>query len=113
MQEAVNPCYTIHMTGFFYAVIAIASATLWGVVNGWLLYFYLPPTGTPLVPAAWYSLVMLISRGVNIAITLPVGYLSDRTHTRWGRRMPYIVSGAICIPVLFVMLWIPPHAGES
>ncbi|MBN2388587.1 MAG: MFS transporter [Anaerolineales bacterium] len=99
--------------GILYAAIMVASSTLWGVVNGWLLYYYLPPTGTPLVPAGLFGLVMLVSRGINIAITLPIGYLSDRTRTRWGRRMPYIVGGAICLPFLFLLLWMPPHAGES
>ncbi|HTX89772.1 MAG TPA: MFS transporter [Anaerolineales bacterium] len=101
------------MSGIAYAIITLATSTLWGVISGWLLYFYLPPTGTPLVPVALYSLVMLISRIVNIVITLPIGYLSDRTHTRWGRRMPYVVGGALFVPFLFVLLWKPPHMGES
>jgi GPH family glycoside/pentoside/hexuronide:cation symporter len=101
------------MTGIAYAVITLATSTLWGVLSGWLLYFYLPPTGSPLVPAALYGLIMLISRGINILITIPVGYLSDRTRTRWGRRMPFVVGGALFIPLLFVLIWMPPHAGES
>jgi glycoside/pentoside/hexuronide:cation symporter, GPH family len=101
------------MPGIAYAIITLATSTLWGVISGWLLYFYLPPTGEPLVPIALYSLVMLISRGVNILLTLPIGHLSDRTHSRWGRRMPYVVSGALLLPVLFILMWTPPHAGES
>lgn len=101
------------MRGIAYSIITFTTSALWGVISGWLLYFYLPPSGTPLVPVALYSLVMLISRIVNIAVTLPIGFLSDRTRTRWGRRMPYVVSGALLVPFLFVLLWIPPHAGES
>jgi glycoside/pentoside/hexuronide:cation symporter, GPH family len=105
--------YWLSMLGIAYAVITFTTSALWGVISGWLLYYYLPPSGTPLVPVALYSLVMLISRIVNIAITLPIGYISDRTHTRWGRRMPFVVSGALLVPFLFVLLWMPPHAGES
>jgi len=99
--------------GILYALLTLASSTLWGVLNGWLLYFYLPPGGTPRTPVALYGLVMLMARLVNMAITLPVGYLSDRTRTRWGRRLPYVYVGVVCMPLFFGLLWYPPLPGES
>ncbi len=101
------------MQGILYAVLTLGSSTLWGVLNGWLLYFYLPPDDTPRTPVALYGAVMLVARLINMAITLPVGYLSDRTRTRLGRRMPYLYTGLALMPALFVLLWFPPHPGES
>ena len=47
------------------------------------------------------------------AITDPiVGYISDRTHTKWGRRRPFIFFGAIAAAISFAMLWQFP-AGQS
>ncbi len=47
------------------------------------------------------------------AITDPiVGYISDRTRTRWGRRRPFIFFGAIAAAISFAMLWQFP-AGQS
>jgi len=37
-----------------------------------------------------------------------VGYLSDRTKTRWGRRIPYLMFGGIPLAVFFVLMWYPP-----
>jgi GPH family glycoside/pentoside/hexuronide:cation symporter len=47
------------------------------------------------------------------ALTDPLmGYISDNTHTRWGRRRPYIFAGAIAAGVVFALLWQLP-TGKS
>ena len=37
-----------------------------------------------------------------------VGYLSDRTRTRWGRRRPWLLFGALPFAFTFMLLWIRP-----
>jgi glycoside/pentoside/hexuronide:cation symporter, GPH family len=40
------------------------------------------------------------------ALTDPLmGYISDNTRSRWGRRRPYIFIGAIAAGVIFALLW--------
>ena len=43
------------------------------------------------------------------ALTDPlVGFVSDRTRTRWGRRRPFLCVGAISAGVIFALLWQMP-----
>jgi len=37
-----------------------------------------------------------------------VGYFSDRTRTRWGRRRPFLLFGALPFALTFILLWIKP-----
>ena len=98
-----------------YSVINLGNTTLWSVLSGWLLYFYLPPEGEgiPLVPAALYGATVFAVRAVNALISPAVGHLSDHTQSPWGRRLPFIFASGLPLVVCFSLLWTPPIDGES
>ena len=57
---------------------------------------------------------------VGIALTVPriwdaltdpvMGLISDNFHSKWGRRKPFIVSGAILMGIVFGLIWLVPEA---
>ena len=58
-------------------------------------------------PAA-IGLIFGLSR-VWDAVTDPlIGYLSDKTRHRWGRRRPWMVGSAIPVAICGLLLWSPP-----
>ena len=48
------------------------------------------------------------------AITDPlIGNFSDNIRTKYGRRRPFVFSGAILCAILFPFLWMPPQVSET
>ncbi len=63
---------------------------------------------TVLVPLAWVALAGALARVLDAIIDPFVGWLSDHTHTRWGRRRPWIAVAAPVAAVVFIALFTPP-----
>lgn len=51
--------------------------------------------------------VMLIGRIFDGTVDPFLGILTDRTRTRWGRRVPYFLWLAVPVAVVYVLLWLP------
>jgi len=60
------------------------------------------------IPAAIAGLVVFIPKIAMILFDPLVGSLSDRLRTRWGRRRPPMLVGALLTSATFVMLFHPP-----
>jgi GPH family glycoside/pentoside/hexuronide:cation symporter len=79
---------------------------LFTVIGVLLLNFFTDTVG---ISAAWAGGIVAIGK-VWDAITDPfVGYWSDRTKSRWGRRRPWILFGAFPLMITFMALFINPQ----
>lgn len=78
------------------------TSTIMGV---YFLYFLVEVVGLRPGIAALPILVGKIWDFVNDPI---FGHISDRTRTRWGRRRPYLLFGALPLALTFTMLWYKP-----
>ncbi len=94
-----------------WATIGLYSAPTLGVGFMFLLVnLYIMPFGTETLglSAATIGTIIGVSR-IWDAISDPLtGFLSDRTHTRLGRRRPWLLASIVPIMASFLMLWTPP-----
>jgi GPH family glycoside/pentoside/hexuronide:cation symporter len=85
----------------FYGCGAFVNNLLAAASGGMIIVLNL---GLGMNPAL-VGLVAAIPR-LTDALTDPLmGYISDNTRTRWGRRRPYIFVGAILVGIIFASLW--------
>lgn len=89
-----------------YGAGAFANNTLAASIGGMMIVLNV---GLGMNPAL-VGLLGMIPRLFD-AITDPIiGFVSDNTRSRWGRRRPYIFVGAIAVAIAFAMLWQLPEA---
>jgi GPH family glycoside/pentoside/hexuronide:cation symporter len=58
------------------------------------------------------GVLLLATKGIDAISDPIVGRLSDRTRSRWGRRRPYLLFGAIPLALAWAGLWMVPP-GDS
>ena len=70
-----------------------------------LLFFYSQVMG---VSASLVSMALAIALAFDAISDPLIGFFSDNTRTRWGRRHPYMYGAAVPVTVCYFFLWNPP-----
>ncbi len=74
------------------------------------IYMSIFYSDTVLVPLGYIAMAVAFARAFD-AITDPLmGWITDRTRTRWGRRRPWMMLGAPLCALAFIALFSPPAA---
>jgi GPH family glycoside/pentoside/hexuronide:cation symporter len=56
-------------------------------------------------PAWMYSLLFFVPRVFDSILDPIMGFISDNTKSRWGRRRHYVMIGAVVIGISFSLMW--------
>ena len=93
-----------------YGVGEISKEIPGSILVFFLLFFFTDVVGLSPGLAGSVLLVGKVWDAINDPL---VGWLSDRTRSRWGRRFPWMLVGAVPLGVSFWMLWlIPPLTSQ-
>ncbi len=64
------------------------------------------------VPASVAALAIFVGGTWDYLNDPVIGYISDRTRSRWGRRRPFLLFGAIPLMLAFTLMWWKPPFTE-
>jgi len=93
-----------------YGVGELASEVTGSVLVFFFLFFLTNVAGLNAGLAGTILLVGKVWDAINDPI---IGWLSDNTRSRWGRRYPWMVIGAIPLGLCFALLWWIPSLGNQ
>ena len=74
-----------------------------------LLIFYNQVLG---MDAGLVGLALMLALVFDAVLDPLIGYFSDRTYTKWGRRLPWLYIAPWPLAIMWVILWSPP-TGEA
>jgi GPH family glycoside/pentoside/hexuronide:cation symporter len=88
-----------------YGAGEFSSSIFFTITSFWLMNFLTDEVG---LSAAFAGTALLIGKIWDAVIDPLIGYISDHTHSRWGRRRPYILFFAIPFGLAFVLMFRNP-----
>jgi len=95
---------------FAYGMGDFALMIGYGAIGFYLVFFLTDVAG---LPAEWAGYIFLIARVWDAITDYAMGIISDRTKSRFGRRRPYILFGALPFGILFALLWLVPFESQT
>jgi GPH family glycoside/pentoside/hexuronide:cation symporter len=84
--------------------------------NVWLVYFYAPPSDAgraALLKLSVVSVLLFAGKLVEAFDDVLVGFWSDRTRSRWGRRLPYVLLASPLWALCAFLAFAPPRGGTA
>ena len=105
-----------YRTQLLYASDSLGGEALTESRGLWLLYYYAPPAHAKISPLLSLGLAGAVLTAVPLLCSIAdpvIGYWSDRTSSRHGRRLPFIVVATPFWVLFSVLLFAPPREAST
>ena len=99
-----------HRLSALYGIGSVGTATFVIVPQLYLLFFM---TEWLAIPATMAAAVLLVPKLWEFFFDPAIGAWSDRTYSRWGRRVPFMLAGTVLFAISFAYLFGPPVVGSA
>jgi GPH family glycoside/pentoside/hexuronide:cation symporter len=104
-QLSVSQPITTQNSPSAYGLGSFGLESLHTVFAGFYMFYYIDELGLAVAMAAIINVIYAIWDATNDPL---VGYLSDNTRTRWGRRKPWLLAGLPFYLGILVLVYAVP-----
>jgi GPH family glycoside/pentoside/hexuronide:cation symporter len=110
VAKSENEFSTGRKTRVLYSLTSLGVATPVEAIAG-IIAFYIVDVKN--LPTTWYATFWFFYTIYNALNNPALGYISDRTRSRWGRRIPYVLFSGLPYGVVFALIFSAPFDGRD
>ena len=93
------------LTKFIYGSGDLGFSLVGTIIGAYFLFFLTDVVG---IKPAVAGIAILIGRTWDYLNDPIIGHISDRTRSKWGRRRPFLLFGALPYALAFILMWYRP-----
>ncbi|MCM1304324.1 MAG: MFS transporter [Butyrivibrio sp.] len=102
---------TFREKAFGYLLGPVGALLFYAIINGYINVYYTDVLGlTAVAGGAFLAIFPLISKILDAVTNVFMGYVIDHTKTKQGKARPYILLGAILMPIAGILMFAIPRA---
>jgi glycoside/pentoside/hexuronide:cation symporter, GPH family len=95
---------------WLYALVNAGIMLPYSAVGAFLIFYYTDIKKlSPVLMGGVTAVYAIYNAGNNVVL----GHLSDRTRSKWGRRIPYVRFSSLPFAVCFALLWLAPFDAQT
>jgi glycoside/pentoside/hexuronide:cation symporter, GPH family len=107
---SLEPAPVSSRNKWLYALVNAGIMLPYSAVGAFLIFYYTDIKKlSPVLMGAVTAVYAVYNAGNNVVL----GHLSDRTRSRWGRRIPYVRLSSLPFALCFALLWLAPFDAQT